>query len=228
MAFISPDDGYLTVLNLFETGTVDGQDRLLAVMRDIIDNAAYPGWISSTLHGGVDRRGTANYIQWRSLADLEARYAGEKFRHETVPLFNELATSIRLLKSEVVFGQRHPGLADVEISDARDDYTVIIVMDVKPEDQKALVDALAQPDEWVQDMPGYRSHSILRGIDGTFVVNYAQWDSKERYDAFHTMPEEERPAAVQKLRAIARSLLTARSANSYRVVHTRSAPSQEA
>lgn len=223
MAFISPEDGYLTVLNLFGTDTQEGQDRLVEVMTDIIDNADYPGWISSTLHGGHDSPGTANYIQWRSVEDLEARYAGEKFRHETVPLFNEISTSIRLLKSEVVFSQRRPALDAIEISPHRDDYTVIIVMGVAPENQKALVDALAQPDEWVTTVPGYRSHSILRGLDGTFVVNYAQWDGKELYDSFHHLPEEQRPAYVREMRLAARPLLTSREANSYQVVHTRSA-----
>jgi heme-degrading monooxygenase HmoA len=223
MAFISPEDGYLTVLNLFETDSPDGQRRLLDAMREIIDTADYPGWISSTLHGGQDKLGTANYIQWRSLKDLEARYAGDKFRHETIPLFNELSSSIRLLKTEVVFCQRHPSLESIEISPARTDYTVIIVLDAAPENQMEMVRTLAQPDEWVKSVPGYRSHSILRGIDGTFVVNYAQWDSKKLYDAFHYLPEEERPAGIQKLRARARSLVTARAANTYRVVHTRSA-----
>jgi heme-degrading monooxygenase HmoA len=224
MAFISADDGYLTVLNLFGTDTLNGQERLLEVMREIINSAAYPGWISSTLHSGEDRLGTANYIQWRSLEDLEARYAGETFRHETVPLFHELSTSIKLLKTEVVFTQRHPSLgSSIEISPERDDYTIIIVFRVEPENQKNLVDTLAQPDEWLTTVPGYRSHCILRGIDDTFVVNYAQWDSKKRYDAYHDLPEEERPADVQKARAMARSLVTSRQANSYRVVHTRSA-----
>jgi heme-degrading monooxygenase HmoA len=223
MAFISPDDGYLTVLNLFGTGTPEGQERLLEVMTDIINGADYDGWISSTLHGGIDRLGTANYIQWRSAEDLENRYAGEKFRHETIPLFNEISTSIRLLKSEVVFAQRQPDLDAIELTPARGDYTVIIVMGVEPENQKTLVDALAQPDEWVKTVPGYRSHSILRGTDGTFVVNYAQWDSKELYDAFHELPESERPADVRRSRDQARSVLTSRDANSYRVVHTRSA-----
>lgn len=223
MAFISPDDGCLTVVNLFGTETTEGQERLLAVMTDIINGADYPGWISSTLHGGIDKRGTANYIQWRSLADLEARYAGEKFRHETIPLFNEISTSIRLLKSEVVFAQRQPELDAVEITPARDDYTVIIVMEADPENQKTLVDALAQPDEWILTVPGYRSHSILRGIDGTFVINYAQWESKQLYDAFHELPEEKRPADVRRARVQARSVLKSRDANSYRVVHTRSA-----
>jgi heme-degrading monooxygenase HmoA len=223
MAFISPEDGYLTVLNLFETNSWNGQLRLLEAMRDIIDNADYPGWISSTLHGGQERPGTANYIQWRSLADLEARYAGEKFRHETVPLFNELSTGIRLLKTEVVFGQRHPSLESVEISPVGGGYTVIIVMDTTQENQPELVRTMTRPDEWIKTVPGYRSHSILRGIDGTFVVNYAQWDDKKSYDAFHHLPEEERPADIQELRAKARSLVTARNANTYRVVHTRSA-----
>jgi heme-degrading monooxygenase HmoA len=223
MAFISADDGYLTVLNLFGTQTLDGQERLLATMRDIIDSADYEGWISSTLLGGEDERGTANYIQWRSQEDLENRYAGDKFRHETVPLFNEISTSIRLLKTEVVFTRRHSSLEAIEITPDRDDYTVIVVMGVEPDDQKELVDLFAQVDEWVKTVPGYRSNSILRGLDGTFVVNYAQWASKEDYDAFHHLPEGERPADVQKMRARAGSLLTSRDANTYRVVHTRSA-----
>jgi hypothetical protein len=222
MAFISADDGYLTVLNLFETDTLAGQERLLEVMREIIDTAAYPGWISSTLHGGEDELGTANYIQWRSMEDLEKRYAGEKFRHDTIPLFNEISTSIKLLKTEVMFTQRHPSLGGVtEISPNRDDYTIIMVFGVDPENQKALSETLMQPHEWLITVPGYRSHSILRGIDGTFIVNYAQWDNKEVYDTYHNLPEDERPADVKKARSRARSLATSRWSNSYRVVHTR-------
>jgi heme-degrading monooxygenase HmoA len=207
VAFISADDGYLTVLNLFETPTMAGQERLLEAMRGIINGADYPGWISSTLHAGVDERGTANYIQWRSVADLEARYAGETFRHETVPLFNELATSISLLRCEAMFSQRHAALNGVtEITTTRDDYTVIIVLGVEPENQKELLETLAQPDEWLMNVPGYRSHTYLRGLDGTFIVNYAQWDDKATYDAYHHRPEQDRPAYVRKGRSIARQV----------------------
>ncbi|MGQ0776093.1 MAG: antibiotic biosynthesis monooxygenase family protein [Pseudonocardiales bacterium] len=225
MAFISADDGYLTVFNMFETDTPDGQDRLLDAMEYIIDNGAYPGWISSTLHSGQDKLGTANYIQWRSMGDLEARYAREEFKNDTVPLFKRISTSIKLLKTEVIFTQHHPSLDSIEISPNRDDYTIIIVMGVAPENQKELVETLAQPDEWVTTVPGYRSHSILRGIDGTFVILYAQWDDKKSYDTFHNLPESERPADVQKLRALARPLVTSRNSNSYHVVHTRSVKS---
>jgi len=222
MAFISADDGRLTVLNLFGAETKAAQERLLVTMRDIIDSADFAGWISSTLFGGEDRPGTANYIQWRSVEDLQNRYHGEKFKHEIVPLFNELATSTRLLQTEVVF-TRHPALDAVEITPARDDYTVIAVMGVDPADQQELVELFTQHDEWLPTVPGYRSNSILRGLDGTFVVNFAQWDSKETYDRFHTLPEDDRPAEVQKMRDRARSLLTSHDYNTYRAVHTRSA-----
>jgi heme-degrading monooxygenase HmoA len=223
MAKISADDKCLTVLNLFETDTHDGQERLLEAMRDIIDTADYPGWMSSTLHSGEGRFGTANYIQWRSVEDLEARYTGEKFRHETVPLFKELSTSIKLLKAEVVFTQRNHELVETEISPDRDDYTVVMVMGVDPKNQKLLVDLFSQPDEWIKTVPGYRSHSILQGVDGTFVVNYAQWSDKDSYETFHALPEDVRPAAVREMRVQARALVTSRDANTYRVCHTRSA-----
>src|SRR4051812_45781017 len=91
MAFISAQDDTLTVLNLFGAKSAAAQERLLTVMRGIIDSADYPGWISSTLFGGVAEHGTANYIQWRSAEDLRNRYHGEKFQKETVPLFDELS-----------------------------------------------------------------------------------------------------------------------------------------
>lgn len=229
MAFISPEDGYLTVMNLFDTDSFASQERLLPVMEDIINNADYPGWISSTLHSAFDRPGTANYIQWRSLADLQDRYSGRTFRHETVPLFKELATGIHLIKTEVVSSHLHPELkGKVEISPKRDDLTVIVVFTVEPENQAALVKELSQPDEWLTSVPGYRSHCILRDIEGTRVLNYAQWESKALYDAYHTMPEESRPKDNQAMRQRARSLVTSRLANTYAVTHTRSATDTQA
>ncbi|MEW2131062.1 antibiotic biosynthesis monooxygenase family protein [Streptomyces sp. NPDC005435] len=224
MPLISPDDGHLTVFNLFETDTRALQDDVLDAMRDIIDHADYPGWISSTLHSGIDAPGTVNYIQWRSLADLEARYQGQRFQRKTVPQFHKLARTVRLLKTELEFTQHHPGLGDtVEISPDRDDHTVLIVLDTTPDRQKELLETLAKPDEWITTVPGYRSHTYFRGLDGTFVVNYAQWADKEAYDAFHHLPEEQRPADVRAGRVRARELVTGRQANTYRVTHSRSA-----
>lgn len=239
MPVISPDSGYLTVLNLFQTDTPERQGRLIAEMRAIVDTAAFPGWISSTVHSGQDELGTANFIQWRGMEDLQARYAGDEFKHRTVPVFSEITTSVKLLQTEVAFTG---SLGDItEVSPERGDYTVIEVFGVAPEHQDDLVAALGPGHGWLSETPGYRSHSVLRGIrargvdgklgidgalgtDHSFVVTYSQWDDKATYDAFRAVPEDERPAERRTAQARLDSLGVSREWwNTYRVVHTRSA-----
>jgi hypothetical protein len=242
MPFISAESGYLTVINLFKTDTMEKRERLVAEMRSIVDAAAFPGWISSTVHRGQDYPGTLNFIQWRGAADLEARYAGDVFKHRTVPVFLEIATYTRLMQTETILSQRHPALGDVtEISCERDDYTVVEVLDVAPENQGRLIEAMGSAHEWLVDTPGYRSQSILRGVrargpqsggqgslkalgaDNSFVVVYRQWDSKESYDAFRRLPEDKQPPARLKTEGTRYALTISSDWNTYRVAHSRSA-----
>ena len=233
MPIVSPEAGHLIVLNLFATDTPEKQERLLNAMREIIDSAAYEGWISSTMHAGIDKYGTANFIQWRSGEDLEARYSGEEFRHRTVPLFRDITTSIQLLQSEVRSTRRHPSYGpETEVSPARDDHTVIEIFGVSEADQDDLVAALSGQD-WLLQTPGYRSHTVLagtraQGFDGAFVAVYAQWADKASYDAYREQPEDQQPGDRQKLNARLDSLATSREWNSYRAVHSRSAASAAA
>jgi heme-degrading monooxygenase HmoA len=229
MPTVSPDSGYLTVINLFHTDTHEKQDRLIGAMREIVDAAAYPGWISSTVHTGLTKRGTANFIQWRSGEDLEARYAGEEFQHRTLPLFTQLTDAIQLLQTHVAYTQQHPAQGTVtEISPARGDLTVIEVFGVAPEAQSDLVAAVGQGQDWLREVPGYRSHTVLagnraQGFEGPFVVVYSQWADEASYAAFRAVPEAEQPGERQKTQARLESLATYRDWNTYRVVHTRSA-----
>jgi heme-degrading monooxygenase HmoA len=230
MPIISAGEPVLTVINLFSTDSQAKQDLLLSEMRKIVDTAAFPGWISSTVHSGRDHPGTANFIQWRSGEDLEARYAGDEFRHRTVPLFTEQTRWMKLLRTEVAFTQQHPSLGGItEISPRRDDYTVIELFGVRGERRDDLVTALGPEQDWLLQTPGYRSHSVMRGLgarghEGAFAVMYSQWDSKEAYDTFRSLPETAQPAARRAAKARLDSLVTSSDWNSYRVVHTRSAP----
>ncbi|MEW2353489.1 hypothetical protein [Spirillospora sp. NPDC029432] len=240
MPFINPENGYLTVINLFRTDAPENVDRLVSEMRAIVDTAAFPGWISSTVHRGQDEPGTANFIQWRGKEDLESRYAGDEFKHRTVPVFHEITTFMRLMQTEVELSLRHPDQGDVtEISPDRDDYTVIEILGVAPADQSELIAVLGSAYDWLVDVPGYRSQSVLRGIrsrspggggdlaavgtDNDFVVVYSQWDGKESYDAFRAPAGDEPPVARRKSQDKRNALVTATDVNTYRVVHTRSA-----
>lgn len=242
MPFINPEDGYLTVLNLFKTDTRARVDTLVTEMKAIVDTAAFPGWISSTVHRGEQTPGTANFIQWRGMEDLESRYKDSEFKHHTVPVFREITSFVRLMQTEVELSRRHPALGDVtEVSPERDDYTVIEILDVDPADQGALVATLGTAHSWLVDVPGYRSQSVLRGIrsrnleggggnlatvgtDHDFVVVYSQWADKESYDAFRSSAEGERSPARRAFEDKRNALTKSVDWNGYRAVHSRSAP----
>lgn len=228
MPRISPEDHYLTVINIFFTDARDKQGSLLDEMRSIVDTAEFPGWISSTVHSGQDKAGTLNFIQWRSKADLELRYQGEKFRHATIPLFSEMSTKMWLLQTEVVYTQRHPTLTETEVSPARDDYTVVEIYGVAEDGQQDLVNTLGAEQEYLAGTPGYRSHSVFRGVgarflEGPFVVVYSQWDSKDAYDSFREQPKAEWPVARRRADAKIGFLKTSYEWNSYRPIHSRAA-----
>ena len=62
--------------------------------------------------------------------------------------------------------------------------TLINVFTVRPEQQQRLVDLLVEATEAVMKyQPGYVSANIHKSLDGTRVTNYAQWRSREAFEA---------------------------------------------
>ena len=62
--------------------------------------------------------------------------------------------------------------------------TLINVFTVDPQHQQELVDILVEATAKVmRDMPGFISANIHKSLDGAKVVNYAQWASKEAFEA---------------------------------------------
>ena len=68
--------------------------------------------------------------------------------------------------------------------------TLINVYEVEPERQADLVKALSESTEsTIRHQPGFISVCIHGSLDGKKVVNYAQWASKEHFEAFIRKPE---------------------------------------
>lgn len=82
--------------------------------------------------------------------------------------------------------------------------TLINVFTVEPENQQDLLERWQRAtDEVMRRFPGFVSANIHRSFDGTKIINYAQWRSRE---AFQTMLSD--PAAAPhfaELRALAHS-----------------------
>lgn len=88
------------------------------------------------------------------------------------------------------------------ISEDDDVVTLINVFTVEPSDQQRLVDLLvAATEEVMMDQPGFVSANIHASFDGKRVVNYAQWESQEDFEAI--FEEEDVEAHMTEIQAIA-------------------------
>jgi quinol monooxygenase YgiN len=77
-----------------------------------------------------------------------------------------------------------------EISRRNDVVTLINVFTVAPEHQQRLLDLLVEATESVMNkLPGFASANLHKSLDGKRVVNYAQWRSKEAFEAMLENPE---------------------------------------
>jgi quinol monooxygenase YgiN len=77
----------------------------------------------------------------------------------------------------------------VEAMNVSPPITLINVFTVDPTKQEELIGLLAQATEAsVRHAPGFISASLHRGRDGTKVTMYAQWESREAYQAMRQNP----------------------------------------
>ena len=103
------------------------------------------------------------------------------------------------------------------IAKERDVVTLVNVFTVKPENQQPLIDALIEATETViSKLPGYVSANFHRSLDGTRVVTYAQWRTREDFEAML-----QNPGAQQHLQLTA-ELATSFEPHLYEVVFTHS------
>jgi antibiotic biosynthesis monooxygenase (ABM) superfamily enzyme len=68
--------------------------------------------------------------------------------------------------------------------------TLINVFTVEPSRQQQLVELWQRAtDEVLRHLPGFVSANVHRSFDGTKVVNYAQWQTREAFQAMLANPD---------------------------------------
>lgn len=84
--------------------------------------------------------------------------------------------------------------------------TFINLFTVEPSNQQRLVELLADATETtVRHVPGFVSAALHRGVDGTRVTMYSQWQSAEHYQRYQaTLADPAAAPYVQEVLAIAR------------------------
>jgi len=77
-----------------------------------------------------------------------------------------------------------------QISPDKDIVTLINTFTVEPDNQQRLVDVLVEGiRKTINTLPGFVSANIHKSLDGTRVVNYAQWENREAFEAVFENPE---------------------------------------
>lgn len=60
----------------------------------------------------------------------------------------------------------------------------VVIFTVKPKNQQKVIDVLVEAGEQTMNqLPGFISSNLHRSFDGKYVVNYAQWRSREDFEA---------------------------------------------
>ena len=69
-------------------------------------------------------------------------------------------------------------------------FTLINVFSVAPDQQQELANVLIEATEQtIRHLPGFISANIHTSLDGRHVVNYAQWRSRDAFEAMLRHPE---------------------------------------
>ena len=80
-------------------------------------------------------------------------------------------------------------MSQTTISDQAQVATMINVFTLEPEHQRELVNVVATATEQVmRNLPGFISANLHASTDGTRVVNYAQWENAETFEAMLANP----------------------------------------
>ena len=67
--------------------------------------------------------------------------------------------------------------------------TQITTVKLPPDNEKAVLDLMAERARFMATQPGFVSVSLHRSQDGSHVVNYVQWTNREKLAAAHHSPE---------------------------------------
>jgi len=168
------------------------------------------GFVSTSFHKSFDGTSVVNYSQWKNrksygdainFLNPDEVAIGEKIFDIADPDWNIY---------ELVFSA---GTNPTRISKDANLVTVVNMFSVKPENHKKLLQLLEDLRIVVEKLPGFISANVHRSFEGTRIVSYAQWNTKEAYQAVYTNSDAK--SILDEIKKISKF-----SWNLYEVVYT--------
>ncbi len=187
MPSISKTSKFSNVILVFQ---VDPQNQSALIEAGIENSKKVmekkPGFVSASFHKSFDGTSVVNYSQWENRKSYEDAInflnpdevaIGEKLFDIADPDWNIY---------ELVFSA---GTDPAIISNNEKLVTVINKFSVEPENLQQLIKLLDDLREIVEKQTGFISANVHKSFEGTRVISYAQWNTKEDYQAVYTNSE---------------------------------------
>jgi heme-degrading monooxygenase HmoA len=76
-----------------------------------------------------------------------------------------------------------------EIRESDDIVTQITTVKTTPDNQSEVLEVMTERARYMATQPGFVSISLHRSEDGSHIVNYVQWTSRNKLEAAHHSPE---------------------------------------
>lgn len=140
------------------------------------------GLFSVKLHKSYDGLSVVNYSQWSTYDYKDAT----NIRNSDVLKIGEKIFEIADQDSKIYELVFSTGSKPATISKNAALITIINKFSVEPNNQNMLLKYLDDLRMVVEKLTGFISANVHKSIDGTRIVSYAQWKSKENYQAVYT------------------------------------------
>lgn len=185
MATIAQANGVFTVIVVWPS-TPESQQQLLDHLIAVADeHSRRPGFVSCSIHKSLDGTKIAEYIQWKDRASFEAMAQSTEGKAHIDPSAAIANAGIYEIVHVQESDRKEKQLTEIVPNTTL--ATLINVFTVAPENQQRLADILIEATESVMNkLPGFISANIHKSLDGTRVVNYAQWRSQKDYETMLT------------------------------------------
>jgi heme-degrading monooxygenase HmoA len=141
------------------------------------------GFVSANLHKSYDGLSIVNYSQWSTHNSYKEV---TNVRISDVQQIGEKIFAIADQDNNIYELVFSAGSNPTTISKNAALITIINKFSVEPNNQNILLKHLDDLRMIVEKLTGFISANVHKSIDGTRVVSYAQWKSKENYQAVYT------------------------------------------
>lgn len=180
MTKIAAGSDIATFINVFTVESAK-QQALLERLKIHADTLVgkQPGFLTANAYRSLDGTRAVNYVQWTSVEASKAIHQNPDIG-SAFASYQDLGVSMDLRYYEVAFARRQPIIVQAHSNH----HTQIDVLHVAPKNQQLLLEKLTQVIEpTISQQTGNLSTVWLRSLDGTRIINYSQWSSKDAYDA---------------------------------------------